>query len=170
MIRDARHSDVPAIAALAQQKRVQYAGYQMQFWNVAANAEQLHRPWLEKLVADDSVISLVADDNRAVCGYLFATIGKTPPVYDAGGDTASVDDFFVSPASEWTNTGRALLDAARARLSDQGIAQLVVVCGHLDGPKRGMLAEAGLSLASEWYVCDLRGPASSGEAAPSPNT
>lgn len=92
VIHDARHSDVPAIAALAQEKPVQCAGYQMQFWNVAANAEQLHRPWLEKLVADDSVISLVADEIRAVCGYLFALIGKTPPVYDAGGDTASVDD------------------------------------------------------------------------------
>ena len=108
VIRDARHADVPAIAALAQRKRIQYAAYQPQFWNVAPDAEQLHRPWLEGLVADDSVVSLVAEEKGAVGGYLCATIGKTPPVYDVGGQTASVDDFFVSPASRWTTAGRAL--------------------------------------------------------------
>ena len=61
------------------------------------------------------------------------------------------------------------LDAARVRLSDQGIAQIVVVCGQLDGPKRDALVEAGLSVASEWYVGDLRVPTSSDAAAPPRN-
>jgi ribosomal protein S18 acetylase RimI-like enzyme len=158
VIRDARLSDVPAIAVLAQERRLQYAKYQPQFWNVAPDAERVHRPWLEGLVCDNSVVSLVAEREGAsgVCGFLFAAVGPTPPVYDAGGDTATIDDFVVSPPNAWMIIGTALLDAGKARLREQGVAQIVVVCGEQDGPKRCALADAGLSVASEWYVGDLR--------------
>ena len=158
VIRDARLSDVPAIAVLAQEKRLQYAKYQPQFWNVASHAERVHRPWLEALVCDESVVSLVAEHDGAsgVCGFLFAAVGSTPPVYDAGGDTATIDDFVVSPPDAWMTVGTALLDAGKAQLREQGVAQIVVVCGQRDGPKRRALADAGLSVASEWYVGDLR--------------
>ena len=158
VIRDARISDVPAIAVLAQEKRIQYAKYQPQFWNVAPHAERVHRPWLEALVCDESVVSIVAEHDGAagVCGFLLATVGSTPPVYDAGGDTATVDDFVVSPPDAGMTVGTALLDAGKAQLREQGVAQIVVVCGQRDGPKRRALADAGLSVASEWYVGDLR--------------
>ena len=38
----------------------------------------------------------------------------------------------------------------------RGAAQTVVVCGHLDQPKRAMLAQVGFSIASEWYVQSLK--------------
>ncbi len=37
------------------------------------------------------------------------------------------------------------------RIADQS----VVVCGHLDQPKRTMLDQMGYSIASEWYVHNL---------------
>ena len=46
----------------------------------------------------------------------------------------------------------ALLNAARAAARERGAALSIVVCGHLDQPKREMLAASGFSLASEWYV------------------
>ena len=158
VIREARLSDVPAIAALAQQKRLQYVTYQPQFWNVAPDAERVHRPWLEALVRDASVVSLVAEQNGEsdVRGFLFAAVRPTPPVYDAGGDTATIDDFFVATPNAWLTVGTALLDAAKARLREQGAAQIVVVCGQQDVAKRRALASAGLSVASEWFVGDLR--------------
>ena len=158
VIRDARLSDVASIAALAHEKRLQYAEYQPQFWNVAPDAERVHRRWLEALVRDDSVVSLVAEHEGelGVRGFLFAAVRSTPPVYDAGGDTATIDDFVVSPADAWLTVGTALLDAAKARLREQGAAQIVVVCGQQDVPKRRALAHAGLSVASEGYVGDLR--------------
>jgi hypothetical protein len=44
---------------LAGARREQYAGYQPVFWRPAANAEQLHRPYLARLVDDEDVITLV---------------------------------------------------------------------------------------------------------------
>jgi len=48
--------------------------------------------------------------------------------------------------------GRRLLDEAVARAKERGASQVVVVCGHLDQPKREMLAACGLSIASEWWT------------------
>ncbi len=164
VIRDARLSDVRAIAALAHEKRLQYAKYQPQFWNVTPHAEKVHRPWLEALVRDESVVSLVAEHEGAsgVCGFLFAAVAPTPPVYDAGGDTATVDDFVVSPPDAWMTVGTALLEVGKSRLRKLGVAQIVVVCGQQDVPKRRALADAGLSFASEWYVGGLRSSSSGG--------
>ena len=56
----------------------------------------------------------------------------------------------VAPA-----VGNALLAAALQEARERGAVQMVVVCGHRDDPKRGMLAESGFSLASEWYVQEI---------------
>ncbi len=53
---------------------------------------------------------------------------------------------------------RALLDAASAKARERGEVQTVVVCGHRDGAKRAMLAAAGYTIASEWYVRPLSSP------------
>jgi GNAT superfamily N-acetyltransferase len=150
-IRPAVPADIDAIVPMASARRLQYAGYQPVFWAPAANAEERHRPFLTRLVNDPDVISLVAAESGTLTGYIFATIGTAPPVYDPGGKTCQVDDFAVAPG-RWASTGARLLSAAIEQAAERGAVQTVVVTGHLDSDKRDVLRACGLSIASEWWV------------------
>jgi hypothetical protein len=153
VIREATDSDIDSIAALAAARRTDYERAQPQFWRRAANAVEVHRPWLAEMVRDPDVVSLVgAGGEHGVGGYVFGTVAPSPPVYAPGGPTGLIDDFSVAAPSLWDTLGVDLLVAARERLATRGIAQIVVVCGAHDEPKRIALVAAGMSLASEWYV------------------
>lgn len=153
MIREATPQDLPEMEALAVAKRERYRAYQPQFWNVAVSAERLHQEFLQAMMARPNVFALVwAEEEAGMQGFLVCSIGPTPPVYDAGGPTAMVDDFCVKRPQDWSTVGQKLLDEAAIRARrDFGAAQLVVVTGHKDELKRAMLAQSA-SLASEWYV------------------
>lgn len=151
LIRPAIVGDVDAIAAMASARRNQYALYQPVFWAPAPNAEELHKPYLAKLVSDDNVISLVAEESGTLTGFIIAMITGAPPVYDPGGRTCQIDDFAVAPG-RWDSTGRQLLTSALERAADRGAVQAVVVTAHLDVDKREALRACGLSIASEWWV------------------
>jgi hypothetical protein len=156
VIRHAELSDLDAIAALADARRVDYERAQPQFWKRADGAVDQHRPWLTHLLTSDEVISLTAVDAAGeLAGFLFATPVPAPPVYAPGGPTGLIDDFAVAASDLWATAGVELLQAARAELLARGAAQVVVVCGAHDGPKRAALAAAGLGLASEWFVGTL---------------
>jgi GNAT superfamily N-acetyltransferase len=144
-------ADIDAIAPMASERRHQYAAYQPVFWAPAANAEEIHRPFLARLVNDPEVISLVAAESGTLTGYIFATIGAAAPVYNPGGKTCQVDDFAVAPG-RWASTGARLLSAAIEQAAERGAVQTVVVTGHLDTDKRDALRACGLSIASEWWV------------------
>lgn len=45
-----------------------------------------------------------------------------------------------------------MLDAMTSELARRGVTVVITVCGAQDEPKRRMLAESGLSVATEWYV------------------
>lgn len=75
----------------------------------------------------------------------------SPPVYDPGGTTGLIDDFAVETTELWATCGRALLVEAATRARDRGAVQLVVVTATLE-PKKRMLADAGLKVASEWFT------------------
>ena len=156
MIRPATEADVDAIVALMSERRHLYEQFEPRFWRVAENVDAVHRPWLEFLVADESVVSLVAEVDGAFAGFVIATIGPAPPVYDPGGLAAMIDDYAVV-GDTWETTGRALLDAVTERVRERGVAQVIVVCGHRDAAKRSALQHAGLSLASEWYTGPTEG-------------
>ncbi|WIG59634.1 MAG: hypothetical protein OJF49_002381 [Ktedonobacterales bacterium] len=153
-IRPAVKDDVPAIAALADARRQQYQRYQPRFWRPAADARERHEPFLEQLVTGDRAIVLVHERDHTVDGFVIAQIVPTPPVYDAGGPTCSIDDFWIAADAGWLVAGRALLEAAMTEARTQGAMQTVVVCAYLDEPKRAMLAEIGYTPASIWYVRD----------------
>jgi hypothetical protein len=153
VIRDATDSDVEAIAVLAETRRVDYEQAQPQFWRRAVDAVEVHRPWLAQMVRDPNVVSLVAvSGDRGLAGYAFGTVVPSPPVYAPGGPTGLIDDFQIADPGDWPVLGVELLAAARQRLAALGVAQIVVVCGQHDQPKRDALVLAGLSAASEWYV------------------
>ncbi len=150
-IRPAAAADIDAMARLARARRAEYARYQPQFWRPAVDAEHRHGPFLAELVASDDVITLVSEEGGQLTGFIVLTLNCAPPVYDPGGLVGLIDDFAVLPGMRPT-TGVRLLRAASGEAVDRGAVQSVVVTAHLDEPKRSMLGEAGLQLASEWWV------------------
>jgi hypothetical protein len=150
-VRPAVQSDLDAMTAMATDRRSRYAKYQPVFWRPASDAEQVHRPYLAELIDDQEVITLVSDDSSRVVGFLIATIGDAPAVYDPGGQTCMVDDFVVA-AGRWATTGVLLLRSAIEHAARRRAIQAVVVTGHLDQDKREALKTCGLSIASEWWV------------------
>ncbi len=149
-IRPAREADVPAIVALSEEKRTQYERYQPHFWRKAPDSATKQAPFLAQQLTRENVIALVHEQGDVIDGFVIAVLVKSPPVYEAG-ITCAIDDFCVT-GHDWMGTGRQLLDEALARAREREAAQVVVVCGHLDQPKREMLAAAGLSIASEWWT------------------
>lgn len=157
-IRVATQNDVDAIADLIQEKRVQYESYQPTFWRIAPSARADHPAYLAKVLAHERTIALVWEDTTGIVdGFIIGNVMAAPSVYDPGGPTCLVDDYWVRGGERWETIGRALLDAvcARARLEFEA-AQVVVVCGHQDTGKRTMLDDQGLEIASEWYVKGLK--------------
>jgi ribosomal protein S18 acetylase RimI-like enzyme len=144
-------ADLETMAAMASARRSQYAQYQPVFWRPAANAEQVHRSYLAKLISDQDVITLISEESGTVTGFLIATIQGAPPVYDPGGRTCTIDDFAVMPG-RWPTAGVRLLRSAMEHARERGAVQTVVVTAHLDEVKREVLRTCGLSIASEWWV------------------
>ncbi len=154
-IRKATQDDVPPMVELAQQRRIQHQNYQPHFWRNAIDSREKHAPFLSKLVQHERAIALVSEWNNTINGFVIATLVPAPPVYDVGGLTCSIDDFYVVNGLDWEHTGKALLDEAVKEAKKRGAVQTVVVCAHLDETKRKMLANEGFTIASEWYVRDI---------------
>ncbi len=155
-IRKAETNDIPGIAELAEQRRLQYQHYQPQFWRKAEDAQEKHTFLLESLLKREDVIMLVHEEStRAIDGFIIADFVEAPPVYNPGGPTCRVDDFCVASGNLWESTGLELLNEVIRKAKEHGAAQSVVVFGHLDQPKRTLLDQMGYSIASEWYVHNL---------------
>lgn len=150
-IRPARAADLDAVTALASARRRQYSTYQPVFWALAPDAEKAHKPYLARLIGDEDVITLVSESSGALTGFVIASIGDAPAVYNPGGRTCMIDDFVVEPG-RWNSAGTKLLRAAIEQAADRGAIQAVVVTGHLDLEKREALQACDLSIASEWWV------------------
>jgi hypothetical protein len=154
-LRRATNSDLPEIVELAEHRRLQYQQYQPTFWRKAEDSREKHVAFLSSLLEREDVIFLVHMNSQEIDGFIIADFVIAPPVYNPGGSTCRVDDFCTASANLWENVGRELLGEVLRLAKEQGAAQSVVVCGHLDEPKRAMLAKYGYSIASEWHVRDL---------------
>ncbi|GCE29592.1 N-acetyltransferase [Dictyobacter alpinus] len=154
-VRRAEGRDVTAMVELAEQRRLHYQRYQPTFWRKAQDSREQHIPFLESLLKCEDVLLLVHESAGEIDGFIIADFVAAPPVYNPGGPTCRVDDFCVAEESLWETVGRALLGEVLRLARARGAAQSVVVCAHLDQPKRAMLAQSGYSIASEWYVRDL---------------
>lgn len=155
-VRQASKNDLDFIVALADDKRREYEQYAPVFHRPAHDARNVHRPWLADLIESDRAAVLVSEGEDDAChGFVIATLVPSPPVYDPGGPTCSIDDFAVMTATHWASAGHDLLQAAQAWGREQGAVQTVVVCGPHDGPKRQMLTDSGLEVVSEWFTAPL---------------
>lgn len=155
IIRPAQAKDLDRIVALADDRRRQYSNYQPVFWRPAPDAIARQRPYLEKFIADVSVITLVAISGKALIGYVIGHLVPAPVVYDPGDPTCTIDDFAVDRPESWASVGVNLLNAIQKQVRERGAAQMVMVCGHLDEAKRAALDSCHLTIASEWWVAPL---------------
>jgi len=154
-IRPATRDDVPACVAIIEARRDLYQTFEPRFWNKSPNSGALTQGWFSHLFGDAKVLSLVADDGGELAGFLIAANVPAPPVFDPGGPTALIDDFYVKSDGLWVTAGAALLDAARAALKAGGYAQIVVVGVQRDDAKNALLRRTDLSLASNWWTAGL---------------
>ncbi len=151
-IRPATTEDVERMVQLSDAKRTEYERYAPTFWRKAPNGAELQRPYFRTLIVKDEIIALVYEEAGSIEGFIIASVTDAPPVYDPGSRVIVVDDFTVSQAEQWRTIGATLLAEAQHRARERGADLAIVVCGHLDEPKRAMLRACGFSIASEWYV------------------
>lgn len=154
-IRRATQEDVPRMVELSDAKRTEYAQYAPTFWRKAPDGAEKQALFFRSLLAQSHVIALVHDEGPDVTGFIIASMTTAPPVYDPGGPVCVIDDFTVVEPDAWPTIGAALLTEARSQAQARGVVLAIVVCGHLDEPKRMMLSECGYRVASEWYVHPL---------------
>ncbi len=155
-IRPAEDFDLKEILDLANSKRLEYETYQPIFWRVALDAITQQRDYLASQIADERVISLVATSEDKLVGFIIGRLVPAPPVYNPGGLICSIDDFVVNGNDLWETVGADLLDQVRKVAVSNGAVQVVVVCGHLDEPKKKALEKASLTIASEWWVAPIQ--------------
>jgi len=152
MIRKATKNDLEVMLDLAAARREQYAFYHPLFHRPAPGAREVQGPFFLNLLTDEAFICLVSEAADRVDGFLIAHLIPAPPVYEPGGLTCVVDDFAVDGVGNWAAAGRALVDEIKALAVARGAVQIVVVTAPQDQPKRNMLVNADLSVASEWFV------------------
>jgi len=143
------------MVALSEQKRTEYAAYQPRFWRKTENSAAVQTPYFHRLLTQENVLALIALQDAAVVGFVIASLVPAPPVYDPGGLTCLIDDFCVAQPDLWQTAGRDLIQAVTEGAAARGAVQAVVVCGHLDEPKRTLLRDRGMRIASEWYVMSI---------------
>jgi GNAT superfamily N-acetyltransferase len=120
MIRNARTSDAPAIAA-AYDWLLAPPGIRPADWSLDTAIQRL-----EAAMVDDHSAVLVAVDNESLVG--FATV-YLDIVSVRFGQRAWVEDLAVAPDRRSAGIGEALLDAARSWARDHGAARLALESG-----------------------------------------
>jgi hypothetical protein len=106
---------------------------------------------------DPNVIVRVAQEHEHLVGFIIGALTTAPPIYNLGGPVCIVDDFAVASPEEWRTVGPGLLAVVEREAQARGAVLVVVVCAQRDQAKRALLRDAGLSVASEWYVRPLSG-------------
>lgn len=150
-LRSAEVGDVERMVALSDVKRTEYERFAPTFWRKAEGAIEGQKTFFRALLECPNIIALVWDEGE-VEGFIIGSIVPPPPVYAPGKNVCVVDDFVVARPELWTTVGMALLNAVREQAIGLEAHLSVVVCGHLDEPKRTMLRHSGFAIASEWYV------------------
>ncbi len=155
MVRPAQLADIPALVGLSERKRTQYQQYSPTFWHKAVDSREKQLVFFEHLMKQDDVLLFVFEVENDIAGFVIASLVKAPPVYDPQGLVCTIDDYCVADENNWQDVGIALLNEAKREAKERGAVLVLVVCGHLDVPKRTMLASSGFTIASEWYVQDI---------------
>ena len=155
-IRKAIKTDIPQMVVLSDKKRSAYEKAQPQFWHRAKKANEKQAQWFEWLLSKNNHILLVSEMNHQIVGFIMGELKSAPEVYDPGGLSLMIDDFCVESPELWSTIGEQLLRELQHQAKQRGAVQTLVVCGHHDESKRQFLKREGLSIASEWYVGEIK--------------
>ena len=154
LVRPSTLSDIDTMVSLSKTKRLSYEKAQAQFWHYAGKSgDNAQREWFEELIGNKEYLMFSAEDQHTgILGFVIGKLISAPEVYNPGGLTLMIDDFCVESENLWKTVGAQLIDAIKCTSKDQGAAQILVVCGSHDHPKRKFLMDHNLSIASEWFV------------------
>ena len=152
-IRPSQVCDIPGIVQMSNQKRRSYEKAQPQFWKYAGpDAEISQAKWFEELLTQGDYIMLTAVRHEKIVGFIIGKLMPAPEVYNPGGLTLMIDDFCVEDETGWKSAGCKLIQEIKIISKMKDAAQILIVCGAHDEPKRRFLKSIGLTVASEWYV------------------
>lgn len=140
VIRPADAQDLPEIVALTARKRRQLADWEPEFWAMGEGADELHRAWLERLVAYERIVSRVAVEAQEVLGFAVSLPRE---------DCWIVDDACVA-SGRWADVGPTLLEAIVERPS-------LTCVPHADVPQADAFRRAGWAVVSQYRVLRLPG-------------
>ena len=148
----ATKQDVAWMVDLSHSKRLTYEKHQKQFWKMAINSDAIQANWFAEEIKKENVITLCTEDRR---GFVIGKIISPPEVYDAG-PTLMIDDFCVKSSDLWLSVGLKLLNEIMSQAKLKGAKQVLVVCGNHDLKKSQLLEKLNLSVASKWYVSEIK--------------
>ena len=154
-IRTGTLDDISTMVSLSYQKRRDYEKAQPQFWKYAEDAEEIQSKWFKESLKQHDCLMLVTEENHEVVGFIIGRIIKAPEVYNPGGLTLMIDDFCVKTPQLWNMIGKQLISEIKRLAKDKNASQILTVCGAHDEPKRKLLKNLGLTVASQWYVGNL---------------
>lgn len=106
MERVATSEDLDAIAALTRAGRQRLAEWSPRWWRPAPDADEVHRLWLDHLIASDDAVVRVATDHAHVVGCA-VSVRQARQWF--------VDDVALADDDAWADTGVELLDAIAER-------------------------------------------------------
>ena len=103
--------------------------------------------------SDENYLMFTAESSvQEILRFVIGKLMSAPEVYNPSRLTLMIDDFSVTDESEWYSIGFKLVQEIEVIAKKKGAAQILVVCGAHDEPKRRFLKNMGLVVASEWYV------------------
>jgi hypothetical protein len=155
-IEKAVKSDIASMVHLSYQKRRAYEKAQPQFWKYATGAEDIQSKWFEELLSRDDHIILVAKSHIEIIGFIIGKLVKAPKAYAPGGLTIMIDDFCIKSEADWQVVGLKLMNTIKNIAKEKNISQFCIVSGAHDKPKCEFLESFGLSIASKWYVGNIK--------------
>lgn len=153
-VRPSNVSDIGTMVSLSKAKRLHYEKAQPQFWCYAGESgDQSQEKWFKELLGNKDYLMFTAEDtHQGILGFIIGRLMPAPEVYTPGGLTIMIDDFCVGSKNLWETVGAPLIEAIKIDAKAKGAAQILVVCGAHDHPKRTFLMNQNLSIASEWFV------------------
>jgi hypothetical protein len=151
----ANDNDIAGMVELSKRKRLSYEQNNPIFWKKAENAESLQYKYFTDLLQKNDVKILVSRNETGINGFIIAQIKTVPPVYDIGSLNCYVDDFVVDHPGEWQTIGKRLLIEMIALMKNEGVVQIVIVCGNHDKVKKGFLEKSEFSIVTNWYAMSI---------------
>jgi ribosomal protein S18 acetylase RimI-like enzyme len=125
-IRPATAADLPALGRLgASLMRAHHAFDSQRFMSPGRNPEAGYASFLRTQLSDDEAVVLVAEQDGAVVGYVYAAL-EPMSWKELRGPAGFIHDVVVEPSAQRQGTGSALLNAALEWMKSRGAPRAIL--------------------------------------------